>query len=113
MADGKYASHSAVWIAAKWIISVKGKEGDDVFAVADGTVMETGFDSKDGNYIVLQVEKGITVKYGHLKDIKVEAGQQVKAGKKIGKLGKTGMATGPSLSFAVYVDGEAVNPLEE
>ena len=94
-------------------ISVKGKEGDDVFAVADGTVMETGFDSKDGNYIVLQVEKGITVKYGHLKDIKVEAGQQVKAGKKIGKLGKTGMATGPRLSFAVYVDGEAVNPLEE
>lgn len=84
-------------------INIAGEQGDKVYAVAAGTVVETGFDSTIGNYIVLDMGDGTTVKYGHLNKVSVKEGEEVEAGEKIGKLGKTGMATGPNLYFAVYV----------
>lgn len=94
-------------------INIAGEQGDKVYTVADGTVVETGFDSTIGNYIVLNVENDTAVKYGHLEKVSVKEGDEVKVGEKIGKLGKSGMATGPNLYFAVYVEGESVNPLAE
>ena len=82
-----------------------------MYAVANGTVIETGFDVNIGNYIILDLGNNITIKYGHLSEISVEEGDSVKQGKKIGELGKTGMATGYNLYFAVYESGETVNPL--
>ncbi len=94
-------------------INIAGEQGDKVYAVADGTIVETGFASNIGYYIVLDVGDDTTVKYGHLKKISVKEGETVEAGEKIGKLGQSGMATGPNLYFAVYVDGASVNPLAE
>lgn len=94
-------------------INIAGEQGDKVYAVAAGTVVETGFEGTIGNYILLDVGEGISIKYGHLKKVSVEEGDEVKAGEKIGKMGQTGMATGPNLYFAVYVGDEAVNPLAE
>lgn len=94
-------------------INIAGNEGDEVYAVGDGSITETGFDSVYGNYIVMDLGEGVTVKYGHLKEILVETGETAQAGAVIGLLGKTGMATGPNLSFAMYQDGEAVNPVKE
>lgn len=94
-------------------ITIAGEEGDSVFAVTDGCIKETGFDSTEGNYIVLETEDGTLVKYGHLQNALVEENQTVVQGEEIGTVGKTGMATGPNLSFTVYVNGEPVNPLEE
>lgn len=94
-------------------INIAGNLGDEVYSVADGIVVDTGFEVTYGNYILIKLEDGITVKYGHLKEILVDNGEQVDQGQEIGKLGKTGMATGAILSFAVYQDGEAINPIEE
>lgn len=94
-------------------INIAGEQSDAVYAVEEGRVIETGFVSNVGNYIVLDLGDETTVKYGHLKEIAVKEGDTVEKGDTIGKLGATGMATGPNLYFAVYVSGESVNPLEE
>lgn len=94
-------------------INIAGDIGDAVYSVADGIVEETGFDTTYGNYILIELEDGITVKYGHLKEILVDNGEQVSQGQEIGKLGKSGMATGANLSFTVYKNGEAINPIVE
>ncbi len=92
-------------------INIAGVSGEEVYGVADGVVIETEFDSSWGNVIVLDLGDGITVKYGHLKEIKVSEGEEIKQGQVIATLGQSGTATGPNLSFAVTVDGEAVDPL--
>lgn len=99
--NGNYSDH----------INIAGAVGDDVYAVADGVVVETEFEYVYGNYIIVDLGDGIMVKYGHLQDIKVFKGDEVLQGQVIATLGQTGMATGPNLSFAVTIDGEEVNPL--
>lgn len=94
-------------------INIAGTLGDEVYAVADGKVSETGFEATYGNYILLEVGEGTTVKYGHLKNTSVKEGDTVEQGQTIGTLGQSGMATGPNLSLTVYENGEAVNPLSE
>lgn len=89
------------------------KEGASVFAVEDGIVEEVGFDSTEGNYILLDLGNETKVKYGHLQEIIVEEAREIKKGEKIGTVGKTGMATGANLSLTLYVNGEEVNPLKE
>lgn len=94
-------------------IHIAGSEGAEVSAVADGIVEKTGFDVREGNYIVLLLEEGVQVRYGHLKEVYVSENQEVEKGEAIGTMGATGMATGPNLSLTLYVDGEAVNPLKD
>ena len=79
--------------------------------MADGLVEETGFDPTYGNYVLIELESGITIKYGHLQDILVNTGEWLMQGQEIGKLGKSGMATGPNLAFFIYKNGEAIDPL--
>ena len=71
---------------------------------------ETAFESAGGNVIVADFG-GITVKYGHLSEIRVSVGEEIKQGQVIATLGRSGMATGYNLLFAVTVDGENVDPL--
>ena len=92
-------------------INIKGEKGDAVYAVADGTVLETGFDSSYGYFLILDLGDGLTVKYGHLSEILVEENDSIVKGAKIAKMGATGMATGPNLAFFVYQDDKPVNPL--
>lgn len=94
-------------------INIAGTIGDEIYAVADGVVTETAFESLHGNYIIVDLGEGIMVKYGHLKEIKVSEGDEIMKGQVIATLGQTGRATGPNLSFLVTIDGEAVDPLAE
>ena len=82
-------------------IHIAGKAGNEVYAVAEGTVVEAAFDSACGNYIVLDLGNGVMVKYGYLKKIRVTEQEEVRQGQVIGTLGQTGMATGPNLMFTV------------
>lgn len=93
-------------------INIAGSEGDNIYAVADGVVIDIGYVSTYGNYVVLSVDGRTSVTYGHLKEVFVSEGDSVTRNTVIGSMGKTGMATGPNLSFAVCVDGEYINPLK-
>ena len=94
-------------------VNIVGTAGDEVYAVADGVVLEAAFESTSGNFIVVDLGEGVTVKYGHLKEIKVSEGEAIKRGQVIATLGQTGMATGPNLLFAVSINGDEVNPFVE
>ena len=92
-------------------IGIAGNEGDSVYAVADGDIIDVGFDNALGNYIVLATLSGEEVIYRHLDGSKVAVGTQVKASDIIGLLGKTGNATGSFLAISVKLNGEAVDPM--
>ena len=93
-------------------IGIAGSEGDSVFAVADGTITDVGFDSILGNYIILTTKTGEVVTYGHLSGSKVPKEAEVKAGEIVGLMGKTGSATGVFLSISVEADNEKVDPMK-
>jgi len=100
-------------------IDISGDYGSPVVAAQDGVVLiirnpvegrntgGTGF----GNYIVIAHENNFSTLYGHLKDISVQVGQQVRAGDKIGSCGSTGTSTGPHLQFDLMINGIATNPI--
>ena len=92
-------------------VGITGNQGDSVYAVADGDIIDVGFDNTLGNYIILATMTGEEVIYGHLDGSKVPVGAVVKAGDIIGLMGRTGNATGTFLSMTVKVNGEPVDPM--
>jgi len=85
--------------------------GTPVKAAADG-VVSLADDSfvLHGKTVILDHGQGVASLYIHMSQIEVEAGQSVRQGEVIGRVGSTGVATGPHLHFAVYAHHEAVDP---
>ena len=92
-------------------IDIPASEGEVILAAADGTVIETGFDPEQGNYVVLDHGGGLTTLYGQCQSVDVEQGDTVRAGEMIGAVGSSGMSTGPHLHFEVRQDGEHQDPV--
>ncbi|XEC95540.1 M23 family metallopeptidase [Paenibacillus tarimensis] len=101
---GRTAFHAGVDIA--------GKTGDPVFAAADGTVLDTGYDKNKGYYVVIGHRNELKTVYMHLKSFEVREKDTVVQGEKIGLLGSTGRSTGPHLHFEIMQSNEPVNPLK-
>jgi len=93
-------------------VDIGAPEGTPVLAAADG-VVALADDSflLHGQTIVLDHGQGIASLYLHLSRIEVSPGERVAQGQVIGRVGHTGVATGPHLHFAVYAYHEAVDPL--
>ena len=84
------------------------KPGDPVPSPFTGRVLRVGEDPKGyGRYVVMDVG-GYEVLAGHLQEVKVRAGQVVRAGEILGLEGKTGAATGPHTHWEVRREGKAV-----
>ncbi|MBR5355947.1 MAG: peptidoglycan DD-metalloendopeptidase family protein, partial [Lachnospiraceae bacterium] len=69
--------------------------GTEVYAIADGTVSEAGYDYEAGNYIIVKVNEDISYKYRQLDEYLVKEGDSVKGGDVVAKVGSTGRSTGP------------------
>ena len=82
----------------------------EVFPIADGIIIEKGFKQSDGNYIIIQHDNGYKSMYAHLSRFTCEIGDQVNIKRTIGKVGATGIVTGPFLHLSIYKDDELVNP---
>lgn len=90
---------------------IAGALGDPVYAATDGTIKETGFDDKDGNYIVESAGL-ITVTYCHLEEVSVNVNDVVSAGDVIGTIGSTGNSTGPHLAIRLLIGDEPYDYLQ-
>jgi murein DD-endopeptidase MepM/ murein hydrolase activator NlpD len=80
-------------------------------AVADGVVVEAGMSGGAGRLVHLRHANHLESEYLHLSAIAVRSGQHVRQGDLIGRVGSSGLATGPHLDYRVKRDGVFVNPL--
>ena len=102
--QGRSAMHAGIDLA--------GTIGTPIYATADGVVTNAAFNSGGyGNLIKVDHGRGIETRYGHLAQMLVRDGQQVKRGQLIGRMGSTGRSTGNHLHYEVRIDGRAVNPI--
>ncbi len=89
-----------------------GAYGTPIFSTADGVVTYAGWESGYGRLVKIQHAFGLETRYGHLSQIRVEVGQRVSRGDRIGDMGNSGRSTGTHLHYEVRVNGTAVNPLK-
>lgn len=85
-------------------------KGTPVKAAGAGYVVRASYDGSSGNCVVINHGNGFVTTYMHNSVMLVHAGQQVKKGDIIAKVGSTGTATGPHLHFAVSYNGTPFNP---
>ncbi len=94
-----------------YAIDIAVEKDSPVKAVADGTVIFTGFTAETGFVIILEHAKGFLSVYKHNSSIHKEQGDIVKSGEAIANAGSTGeLSTGPHLHFELWNDGFPVNP---
>ncbi len=82
-----------------------------VKAVADGTVIFSGFTAETGYVIIIEHTQAFLSVYKHNASLFKEQGDLVKSGEVIASTGNTGeLTTGPHLHFELWNDGYPVNP---
>jgi len=98
-------------------IDIANDRGTPVRAVADGVVELVGWDPWIHPYpdwlVIIDHANGLRTLYAHMRAKPVEGitkGAHVYQGQLIGLMDTTGHATGPHLHFAVYLNGEPVDP---
>lgn len=95
-----------------YAIDIAVKKNTPIKAVADGTVIFTGFTADTGFVIIIEHAKGFLSVYKHNAALHKEQGDIVKTGEAIADAGSTGdLSTGPHLHFELWNNGFPVDPL--
>jgi murein DD-endopeptidase MepM/ murein hydrolase activator NlpD len=107
-----WSGHHAIDIATSY--------GSPVYAAAGGIVVYAGWRSTVGGGNVIWVREGtkLYTTYNHLSYVGVRVGQSISVGQAIGRVGTSGIATGPHLHFEVWLgypwalgnNSDAINP---
>jgi murein DD-endopeptidase MepM/ murein hydrolase activator NlpD len=85
--------------------------GTPVRAGAAGTAQVANRPSGYGLYVIVDHGGGISTLYGHLDSTGLTSGDRVAAGQQVGRMGSSGMSTGPHLHFEVRREGRPEDPL--
>lgn len=86
--------------------------GTDIYATGKGKVVHveksgSGF----GYHVIIDHGYGYQTLYGHMSEIKVRQGQEVKRGDLLGLVGSTGLSSAPHLHYEVIKNGNKVDPV--
>ena len=79
--------------------------GAPVQSIGEGRVLFAGRRGGNGNFVHIRHSNGYETMYLHLSRILVRAGQRVSQGQLIGRVGATGLASGPHLDFRITQNG--------
>ncbi len=85
--------------------------GTPVLAANDGTVVLAELLDVRGNMVIIDHGGGVFTGYGHQSELDVHVGDHVTQGQVIGKVGSTGLSSGPHLHWEVSVSGVLVDGL--
>jgi murein DD-endopeptidase MepM/ murein hydrolase activator NlpD len=91
-------------------LDFRGDTGDPIHATAAGTVVSAGWSGGYGRMVEIDHGNGLSTRYGHLSQIDVKVGDEIRIGQVIGRMGSTGRSTGPHLHYETRIDGDAVDP---
>lgn len=109
-------------------IDITGEQGAPIAAAASGTVTEIFTECTHdypksesccawgyGNYVLVELDGPIEgqsaqIRYSHLSAVRVNVGDEVKAGDILGEMGCTGYSTGVHLDFELSLDGVKTDP---
>jgi len=88
--------------------------GTPVASIGDGVVTHVGWEGDYGRFVKIRHQNGYYSTYGHLSRYEkgIGRGVKVKQGQVIGRVGRSGLATGPHLDFRVIRNGNFVNFLK-
>lgn len=87
--------------------------GTLVYAPANGQVLEVNANARGyGRKILLGHDFGFKTIFGHLSEFLIKQGDMVKEGQVIGRVGSTGLSTGPHLHYEILKNGFKINPIE-
>lgn len=96
-------------------VDIKGEQGKEVLAIADGVVEAVENDTMLGNTVKISHTNGLRSIYANLSDeIKVKKGASVKAGDVVGSVGASAITEcmeEPHLHLEVIADGKHIDPL--
>ncbi|HZG16299.1 MAG TPA: M23 family metallopeptidase [Candidatus Bathyarchaeia archaeon] len=91
-------------------IDIANKEGTPVYASNAGKVVLAESLYLTGNTVMIDHGLSLFSSYGHMSKLDVKAGQIVKKGQLIGRVGSTGFSTGPHLHYAMLIGNTFINP---
>jgi len=93
-------------------IDIAAPTGTPVGAARSGTVTFAGWSSQGyGNLVRVRHADNSETWYAHFSSITVSVGQYVSQGAIVGRVGSTGLSTGPHLHFELHERGGAIDPL--
>jgi murein DD-endopeptidase MepM/ murein hydrolase activator NlpD len=93
-------------------IDITARMGEDVLASAPGTVIFAGRQSGYGKVIIIDHGSRFCTVSAHLSSIQVKEGDAVSRGDVIGKVGRSGNATGVHVHFEIRIAGKSTDPLK-
>lgn len=100
---GQYKFHAGVDLGYEY--------GDPVRAMMPGKVVYCYWWGGYGNCVILEHPNGDHTLYGHMSRIDVGYGQEVPRGQMIGRIGSTGLSTGPHLHLEWWHNGAYTDPM--
>lgn len=86
--------------------------GTPIMATATGVVEMSGYTAGNGNFVKIKHDKTYSTQYLHMSKILVRRGQRIKQGEIIGKVGSTGLASGPHVCYRFWKNGVEVDALK-
>lgn len=94
-------------------VDISMPEGTPLKAADQGVVERIlNDDSGIGNGVVIRLNDGKEVIYGHMSEVKVDPGEIINTGDLIGLSGNTGFSTGPHLHFGMLENGKYIDPMQ-
>ncbi|MXN91349.1 peptidoglycan DD-metalloendopeptidase family protein [Flavobacterium sp. Sd200] len=87
--------------------------GTPIMTTASGVVERTGYTSGNGNFVKVKHNRTYSTQYLHMSKILVRQGQRVSQGDVIGRVGSTGLATGPHVCYRFWKNGVQVDALRQ
>ena len=92
-------------------IDLRAPRGTEIYASAPGRVIFSGRKNGYGRMVVIRHGNGIETVYAHNDQNIAKVGQRVKQGQLVGRVGKSGNATGYHVHFEFRRQGRSVDPV--
>ena len=101
--SGAWDFHTGIDLAAA--------AGTNIYPVYPGTVTAVGSRKSYGNYVKIRHTDNLETIYCHCEAVLCREGDRVSSGDVIGRVGSTGVSTGPHLHLSVLAEGYYIAPM--